>query len=247
MLSIWINSLAAVAIVSLISLVGVFALSINQSRLKRILVYLVSFSVGALLGDVFLHILPELGEEGFHLAHGVYMLLGIIVFFVLERMILWHHSHLEHTEDVHATAYLILLGDALHNFIDGMIIAASFLVSPSLGITATLVVVFHEIPQEIGDFAILIHGGWKANKALFYNFLSACTSVFGALAVLIFAKFLEPASGVLLALAGASFLYVAMTDLIPELHKERSPGKSLLQLLSLLIGVMVMAGLLFLE
>jgi zinc and cadmium transporter len=156
MLTIWLYSLISVLIVSLISLVGVFTLAIQKERLHKILFYLVSFSVGALLGDVFIHILPELAEGNDMGSIGLYLLAGIIAFFVLERFVLWHHSHTSHTEEVHSVVYLTIFGDALHNFLDGMAIAASFLVSFPLGVATTVAVIFHEIPQEIGQFAILI-------------------------------------------------------------------------------------------
>jgi zinc and cadmium transporter len=139
-----------------------------------------------------------------------------------------------------------MVGDSLHNFIDGLVIAASFIVSVPLGIAATIAVVLHEIPQEIGQFAILIHGGWTKGKALLYNFVSALTSVLGALIVLIFAKQIE-APQLLLSFAGASFIYLSMSDIIPELHKEKSPIKSFWQIISFVIGVAMMALLLKLE
>ena len=140
-----------------------------------------------------------------------------------------------------------MIGDSLHNFIDGLIIAASFLVSVPLGIAATIAVIFHEIPQEVGQFAVLIHGGWSKAKATLYNFLSALTAVLGAAVVLIFARDLQEAPSFLLAFAGASFIYVAMSDLIPELHREKSTSKALIQFIWFLIGIGFMAALLFLE
>ena len=140
-----------------------------------------------------------------------------------------------------------MVGDSLHNFIDGLVIAASFLVDINLGIAATIAVIFHEIPQEIGQFAILVHGGWSKAKALFYNFLSALTSIIGAAVVLFFAPQLEEAPSFLLIMAAASFLYIAMSDIIPELHSEKSPRKSVYQFIWLILGVAFMAALLMLE
>jgi zinc and cadmium transporter len=249
MSDVWIYSLLSVAIVSAVSLVGVITLGLNHDRLKSILFYLVSFSAGALLGDVFLHVIPELGEEsGFGVREGIYFLLGIVVFFVLERFIHWQHSHGdEHDERVHSAVYLTIFGDSLHNFIDGMVIAASFLASPTVGIASTIAVILHEIPQEIGQYAILIHGGWGKTKALWYNFLSALTSVIGAVIVLIFAKDLDGAPPFLLAFAGASFIYIALSDLVPELHKEESTKRSIVQFFCFAIGIALMAALLVLE
>lgn len=247
MLQVWLYTLVSVAGISLISLVGVFALGIRQDRLERILFYLVSFSAGALLGDVFLHILPELMGGGGALKNGAYILAGIMLFFVLERILMWHHSHSSHKEEVHSMVYLTIIGDALHNFLDGVAIAAAFLASIPIGIATATAVIFHEIPQEIGQFAILVHGGWTRAKALLYNFFSALTAIAGALLVLVFSQDSAAAPTLLLALGAASFVYVAMSDLIPELQKELHTRRAALQLLWMLAGIGVMASLLLLE
>ena len=247
MSQIWLYTLGSVALVSGMSLVGILTLGLNNDRLKSILFYLISFSAGALLGDVFIHVIPEMAEIGFGAREGIYFIIGILIFFVLERFILWHHSHDDHEEKIHSVVYLTMAGDSLHNFIDGIVIAASFLVSPVLGMASTLAVIFHEIPQEIGQYAILIHGGWSRGKALWYNFLSALTSVLGAVVVLLFAKNLEGPPVFLLAFAGASFVYIAMSDLIPELHKEVGLKRSINQFIWFIIGIGLMATLLYLE
>lgn len=247
MTQIWFNTLLSVLIVSGVSLVGIITLGLKEQFLKSILFYLVSFSAGALLGDVFIHLLPEMGAVGFGVREGVYFICGILVFFVLERFILWHHSHGNHEEKIHSVVYLTMVGDSLHNFIDGLVIAASFLVSVPLGIASTLAVIFHEIPQEIGQYAILIHGGWSKSKALWYNFLSALTSVAGAVIVLAFARHLEGAPTLLLAFSGASFIYIAMSDLIPELHQEIGVRRSIIQFIWFILGIVLMAALLWLE
>ncbi len=247
MSQIWLYSLLGVAVVSLISFIGAIGLAVNPEKLKRWLLYLVSFSAGALLGDVFLHILPELAEEGFpHLA-GVYILGGIFVFFLLERLIHWHRAHSEHSEEIHSAVYLTQAGDTLHNFIDGIIIAASFFISIPVGIATTLAVIFHEIPQEIGNFAILIHGGWSAKKALLYNFLSALASVLGAILVLLFVRGAGEIPMWLTAIAASSFIYIAMSDLIPEINKEQNRQKSALLMMAMFFGMAVMGLLLILE
>jgi zinc and cadmium transporter len=238
---------ASVLAVSLVSLVGVIALGLQEQRLRSILLYLVSFSAGALLGDVFIHLLPEMAEVGFGVKEGFYFLIGLVVFFVLEKFILWQHGHGHHDEKVHSSVYLTTIGDSLHNFIDGMIIAASFLVSPTLGIATTLAVIFHEIPQEIGQFAILLHGGWSKAKAIWYNLSSGLTSLLGAAVVVIFARDIQEAPSFLLAFAGASFIYIALSDIIPQLHKEHSKLKGAGQFIGLLIGIVLMVTLLGLE
>ncbi len=247
MLSIWTYTLVSVAVVSLISLVGIFSFAIKQERLERVLFYLISFSAGALLGDVFIHILPEIMEGETAVRIGWYVLAGIMLFFVLERMLLWHHSHSSHKEEVHSMVYLTIFGDALHNFLDGVAIAAAFLASIPIGIATAIAVVFHEIPQEIGQFAILVHGGWSRKKALLYNFFSALTAIFGALVVLLFSRSFTEAPTVLLSLGAAGFIYIAMSDLIPELQKEPNTRQSVLQLVWMLAGIGVMALLLLLE
>ncbi len=244
---VWAYTLSSVVAVSLISFLGALTLGMKQERLQGALFYLISFSAGALLGDVFIHILPEIlaGEQA--LQNSVYVLLGILLFFILERVLLWHHSHSSHNEEVHAMVHLTIVGDALHNFLDGVAIAASFLVSVPVGIATTTAIVFHEIPQEIGQFAILVHGGWSRAKALFYNFISALMAVLGALLVLLFSSRFDGAPALLLGVSAASFLYVAMSDVIPELHKETRLGKFFFQLLSMLAGIAVMGAILLLE
>lgn len=243
----WLYTLGSVLVVSLVSLIGVLALAVRPERLERMLLYLVSFSAGALLGDVFIHILPEIMEGEGAVRSGAYVLAGIILFFVLERMLRWHHSHGSHDEGVHAVVHLTILGDALHNFLDGVAIAAAFLISVPVGIATAVAVIFHEIPQEIGQFAILVHGGWSQKKALLYNFVSALTAVAGALLVLLFAHSFDEAPTVLLGLGAASFIYIAMSDLLPELQKEHRLERSALQLAWMIIGIGVMALLLLLE
>lgn len=245
MAQIYLYTLLSVFLVSLVSLVGVFTLGIKEDLLRRILHYLISFSAGALLGDVFIHVLPEISQKGFTPLVGIYFLIGIVIFFLLEKSILWYHTHddEDHEHAKNSFIWVSIIGDSLHNFTDGLVIAASFLVSIPLGIAATLAVVFHEIPHEIGHFAILIHGGWSKGKALLYNFGSALTSVLGALIVLVIARDFD-APQLLLALAGASFIYLSMSDIIPELHKERSVVKSIWQIVWFIFGVAIMALLL---
>lgn len=247
MTDIWIYTLASVAAVSLISLIGILALGIKQELLQRVLFYLVSFSAGALLGDVFIHILPELMEGESALQNGGYVLAGIMLFFVLERVLMWHHSHSSHNEEVHSMVYLTIIGDALHNFLDGVAIAAAFLASIPIGIATATAVIFHEIPQEIGQFAILVHGGWSRKKALLYNFLSALTAIAGALLGLLFSQSFTEAPALFLGIGAASFIYIAMSDLIPELQKESHMQRSVLQLIWMIAGISVMALLLLLE
>jgi len=240
--SVWFYSLISVALVSLLSFVGLVGLSIKLEGLKKFLPFLVSFAAGGLLGGVFIHLLPEMAEEGsFNSTSSAVILLGIIIFFVLEKIICWRHCHLLASDDhPHSLGIMNLIGDGLHNFTDGVIIAASFMNSFSLGTATTLAVVFHEIPQEIGDFSVLIYAGFSKTKALILNFVSALTAFLGVVIVLLigsqFNQLVEP----LIPLTAGGFIYIASADLIPELKKEEGLSKGILQLTSLLAGVLVM-------
>jgi zinc and cadmium transporter len=246
--SIWLWTIASVAVVSAASLAGAATLVLRPGRIERAQLALISFAAGALLGDAFIHLLPEISKSpaGFDLTASFCLLGGVIAFFVLEKVLHWHHAHYAHDEVIHPVAVTNLVGDALHNFVDGTIIAGSFLVSTELGIATSLAVVLHEIPQELGDFAILVRAGLKPRRALLLNLYSALTAVIGGVATLLASsvgdldRFLVPAT------AGA-FVYIASTDLLPELHKEPDARKSVVQLLGVLGGVAVMAALLALD
>jgi len=249
MASVWIYTLASVFLVSLLSFVGVLTLSLKADHLKKVLIYLVSFSAGGLFGDAFIHLLPQIAEEtGFGLNISLYILSGIAAFFILEKVLHWHHYHLPHTkEQAHPFAIMNLVGDAFHNFIDGLIIAASYLVSIPIGIATTTAVVLHEIPQEIGDFGVLLEGGFSKGKALFFNFLTAITSIFGAIVALVVSSYVENMTHFLIPFAAGGFIYVAGSDLIPELHKEVNVKRSLVQFATFVLGMLVMVALVFLE
>lgn len=238
----------SVLIISLISFVGLFTISISTERLKRIMLPLISFAAGTLLGDAFIHILPELVEaNGWDMSLSLYLILAILFFFVLEHFIRWHHYHHVGEEERHPVGMLNLIGDGVHNFMDGLIIGAAYLVDVRVGFATTLAVIFHELPQEIGDFAILLHSGFTKAKALLFNFLSALTAMIGAILAVWAGEAFDEALPVLLALTAGGFIYIATVDLIPELHKEVSIKKSLIQLISILAGVSLMFLLLALE
>lgn len=248
MIEIWFYSLLSVFLVSFISFIGLFTLSIKKETLNKILLYFVSFSVGGLLGDAFIHLLPESIELNNGLYLSFYILLGLIVSFIVEKFIQWRHCHIPTSrEHPHPLAIMNLIGDSVHNFIDGLIIGASYLTSLQVGIATTIAVILHEIPQEIGDFGVLIHGGFKIRKALFLNFVTALTAVIGTIISLIIGSFASSLTNFLLPFAIGSFIYIAGSDLIPELHKETKPIKSLIQLVMLLIGIAIMYLFLFLE
>lgn len=246
--NVWIYSLVSVLIVSLISFVGVLTLSIKADKLKKILLYMVSFSAGALFGDAFIHLLPEIiGEFGFGVNISIYVLLGIGLSFIIEKFIHWRHCHIPTSEEhIHPFALMNLFGDGVHNFIDGLIIGASYLASIPVGIATTIAVILHELPQEIGDFGVLLHGGFSKGKALFFNFVTALTAVFGAVVALLIGSFTENITIFLVPFAAGTFIYIAGSDLIPEIHKEVEVKKSLLQFIAIVLGVLVMLLLLFL-
>lgn len=248
MLNIWIYSLLSVLAVSLISLIGLFTFSLQTDKLKKILIYLISFSAGALLADAFLHLLPELVKKGFGMEIPLLILAGIVMFFSIEKFVHWQHCHMPITKDhVHSFAKMNLIGDGFHNFLDGLIIGASYLVSIPAGFATTLAVLVHEIPQEIGDFGVLLHGGYSKKKALLMNSLSASIAVIGTIVALLLSKYLGGIEKIITSIAIGGFIYIAGSDLIPELHKEYSAKKALLQLLFIIIGIALIGSLLFLE
>lgn len=249
MFDFWVYSIASIFLVSLISFVGVLTISLRIERIKKILLYLVSFSAGALLGDSFIHLIPEVVEEhGFGLNVSLYILSGIILFFVIEKLIHWRHCHdvdcASHTKPF---ALMNLIGDAVHNFTDGLIIAASYFISVPLGVATTIAVILHEIPQEIGDFGVLVHGGLSRGRALFYNFITALTAFLGLFVFFLLSSYIEGVSMFLALFAAGGFIYIAGSDLIPELHKENNTKKSFIQFLFFILGILIMATLLFLE
>ncbi len=245
---VWTYTVLSVLAISLIAFVGLFTISMKKDALNKILIYMVSFAAGALIGDAFIHLLPEVVEEvGFGLNISLYVLLGIVSMFIIEKFIHWHHCHIDSHDGLRPFAVTNLIGDGVHNFIDGVIIGASYLIAIPVGIATTIAVALHEIPQEIGDFGILLHGGFSRSKALFFNFLSAITAVVGAVVALLAASAVEGVTTFLVPLAAGHFIYIAVADLIPELHKELDWKKSLIQLIWFILGMVVMAALLLID
>lgn len=251
--SIWLYTLLSTAAVSLIALAGIITLSLKEVTLQKILLYLVSFSAGALLGDALFHILPETIEEyGFGLDISLTVTAGILVFFVLEKFVHWHHCHTvgddHHPKGKNALIVTNLMGDGLHNFVDGIFIASSYLVSPQVGIATTLAVILHEIPQEIGDFGVLIHGGIKRHKAILLNLFSGTLAMVGAVFGLTLGAAAENFLPFILPFTVGGFLYVSCTDLFPELHKWSDKiSVSLGHFIMILAGLGTMLALLGLE
>jgi zinc and cadmium transporter len=245
---VWISSLLSVLIISLVSLVGLFTLGIKVERLKKILIYFISFSAGALFGDAFFHLLPQLTKTGFTFSISFFILVGILIFLLLEKVVHWQHCHMPISKThIHPFAYMNLVGDSLHNFLDGIIIASAYIISIPAGIATSIAVLLHEIPQEIGDFGVLLHGGFSKTKALMLNFLTALIAFLGVAAVFLLNNFLANIEVILASIAVGGFIYIAGSDLIPELHKETQLKSSILQILFFILGVVIMAALLLLE
>jgi zinc and cadmium transporter len=208
---------------------------------------LVSYAIGALLGASLLEVLPEAVEVGGDIGTVAKALLGgILLFFLLEKLVLWRHCHEEvceahgthgHGHDHGRSGLMITVGDTFHNFVDGIIIAGAFLVDFRLGVVTALAIISHELPQEIGDFLILLHSGYSRTQALLINLLTGVATIFGALLGYFALKTAEGWTPVLLGVAGASMLYVALSDLIPGLHRRAEIGATLQQLVLIGLGI----------
>ena len=235
--------------VSLISFIGIFTLSLKEQVLRKYIFIFISIAVGALLGDALIHLIPEAFDNSSNkVLTSILIIAGILFFFVLEKFLHWHH-HGEDKEDshIHPVGKLVLFSDGIHNFIDGMIIGASFLVSVPVGLATTLAVILHEIPQEIGDFAVLLHSGYTKNRALWLNFLSALTAIAGAVVLFGLGEIAQLSSSLFLPIAAGGFIYIAVADLIPELQKTKELKYSILQILTVIIGILAMVALTLLE
>ena len=246
----WVLSIFSVIIISLISMIGVMTLWLKENQLKKILLYMVSFSAGALFGDAFIHLIPEAIEEsGFEVSISLFILFGVLFSFVVEKFLRWRHCHIPTSnEHPHSFAYMNLFGDAIHNLIDGLIVGGSYIVNFSVGLATTLAVIFHEIPQELGDFGVLVHGGFSKRKALWFNLLTAFTAVIGTLLALAFGSIIEGFTPLMLSFAAGNFIYIAGSDLIPELRKdEANLKKATMQIISICLGIITMMLMLVLE
>lgn len=233
---------------------------IPETHSRRILPHFVSFATGALLGAALLALLPEAFEQGGpHGARaiGLTVIIGLGVFFVIEKLVLWWHAH-SHEDDgahratsvghaghdarAHASGVLVLIGDSVHNALDGVLIAAGFLTSVPLGVVTTVAVAAHEVPHRVGDFAILVHAGFTRGKALVLNLATGLASIAGAVAAYYGLRRAIGALPYALAFAAAGFLYIAVAGLIPGLHRRADPRASALQVALMMLGVAVIAG-----
>jgi zinc and cadmium transporter len=251
-MSVILYTIISVIIVSLISVITIFPLLIKKKISSKTLLILLSISVGTLFGSVFIHFLPEAFEHGYSLKIAFYLLSGILVFFILEKLIHWHHSCKSNHDDLgHSHAYHLapinLIGDAVHNFLDGMVIAGSFVISIPLGIAATISVIFHEVPQELADFGILLYSGMSKMKALFYNFISAITAIVGAIIGLILAGKIAGFTHFIIPFAAGNFIYIAGSNLVPELHKHCKLKDTFLHIIAILFGIAIMVAITLIE
>ena len=228
--------------IALISFIGVFTLAMKEQLFNKILLILVSLSAGALMGGALLHLLPEAVKRSEGSDVFLIVLIGFILFFIMEKVLHWRHCH-EGKCDVHTFHYMNLIGDSIHNCIDGLIIAASFMVpevAVPFGITTTIAIAAHEIPQELGDFGVLIYGGFEKKKAILLNFAVSLMVVIGGIVGYFISKSVEQAVPLLLPFAAGGFLYIAATDLVPEIKKELNMKKSMATLLVFICGIVIM-------
>lgn len=233
-------ALGSSIIVSVISFIGIFTLLLKEKLLAKTLIFLVAFSAGALIGGAFLHFLPEALEDIHNTDQVfVYVIIGFIFFFILEKYFYWRHCHKEHCE-IHTFTYMNLFGDAIHNFVDGIIIGISFTINVHFGLITTLVIILHEIPQELGDFGVLVYGGFTKKRALLFNFFSATTAIIGTIAGYYFGHSVAFFSNLLLPFAAGGFIYIAACDLIPELHKQVSQKRAIISMLFFISGILLM-------
>lgn len=233
--------IASTFAIALIAFIGIFTLALKDKVLNKILLILVSLSAGALMGGAFLHLLPESLEEAEGTDYNVFLfvLIGFVLFFIIEKVLHWRHCH-NGKCDVHTFHYMNLVGDSIHNFIDGLIISAGFIASIELGITTVIAIAAHEIPQEIGDFGVLIYGGFKKKKAIVLNFAVALMIVAGGIVGYLISRNVEKAVVFLLPFAAGGFIYIAATDLIPEIKKELDIRKSMATMLVFICGILIM-------
>lgn len=247
--------LIATLAVSLVSFVSIVTFVASKSVIDRLLMLLVALSGGALMGGAFLHLLPESVEEAERADVSLvvifaYALVGFCLFLLTEQFLNWHHHHhlhQDHAEDhkidqKHPVSYLILFGDGVHNLIDGLTIAASFMVSTEIGVISTLAVALHEIPQEFGDFGVLVYSGYSRSKALIFNFLSGLTAIAGGIIGYVIADWTDSAILFLLPLAAGGFIYIAASDLVPEIKHGEKGRKMFVRFTVFLLGIGLMAA-----
>ncbi|MAZ30192.1 ZIP family metal transporter [bacterium] len=239
--------------VSLISLIGIFTVKLDQAKLRYFTFLSIGLAGGAMFGNAFIHLIPEAIEILEANLAAFFVLLGILAFFILEKFLHWHHhDHFDQAEHDHSDmhhkplGYLVLTSDVLHNFIDGIAIGAAFLISVEAGIAVTIAIALHEIPQELSDFGLLIHSGFSRGQALLTNFASSLTALLGVLVVFAIGENELLVAGTS-AVAAGMFVYIAGSDLVPQLHKTSSRSGSATQLFMMVIGMTAMFALVLIE
>lgn len=245
----YLYAITSVVAVSLVSLIGVVTISMTGRRLQSILFVLVSLAAGAMFGDAFIHLLPESFEKSNAKTEvSMLVLAGIFIFFILEKILRWRHEHtFEANNSVHPIGYMNLFADGLHNLIDGVLIGASYLAGVQVGVATTVAVILHEIPQEIGDIGVLLHAGFSKKRAVIFNLLSASLAIVGALVALLASSNIAGFTDLILPVAAGAFIYIAGSDLLPELQKEIGFYKSIVQLCAMAAGSGLMMLLTLLE
>ena len=231
----------SVIAVSLLSLVGIIFLFFSPVKIARVNIYLVSLAAGSLLGNSIFHLFPESVEKfGSFDKAGIFLLFGILLFFVMEKILNWRHEH--HPDHIHPVGKMSLIADGVHNFFDGILIASAYLVNPTLGISTTLAVMFHEIPQELGEFGVLLNAKYTKKRALLLNFISALTAVIGAALAISIQNNIESFSGYAIAILSGAFIYIAVADLLPELHHQpkQKISRSVFELGAIIFGITIM-------
>ncbi|MBS3107782.1 ZIP family metal transporter [Candidatus Woesearchaeota archaeon] len=241
--TIWLIILSTI-IISLTSFVGIITLVLKRNLTERVIYFLVALSAGTLLGGAFIHLIPESLEIG-NIAFG-YVILGFIIFFFIEKVLHWRHCHKGHCA-VHEFASMTLIGDSIHNFIDGLALAAAFVIDFRLGWITTIAIASHEIPQELGDFGVLIHGGFSKARALFMNFIVAATAILGGVVGYFMNNLIESFTPILLAITAGGFIYISASDLIPELRNKATDWKMLINFFIFVMGIFLMYVLSYLE
>jgi zinc and cadmium transporter len=225
-------------VVSLLAWAGLLVLVFKEEIIKKILTPLVAFAAGALLAGAMLHLIPEALElAGINTTIFLFILGGFSGFFILEQFIHWHHCHKAPSEHKTPVTYLVLIADTIHNFIDGIAIGSAFVADIKLGLVTWFAVAAHEIPQELGDFGILIHGGWQKKQALLFNFYSALAALLGGLVAYYLASTINVVY--LLAFAAGSFIYIACSDLIPEIKHREDLKENIIHFFSFLFGIVL--------
>ncbi|HLC96278.1 MAG TPA: ZIP family metal transporter [Candidatus Nanoarchaeia archaeon] len=239
-------TLLSVVIVSLLSVVVALPFLMKKKLSQHTLLILLSMSVGVLLSTVFLDFMPEIVEHGYSIAVGTNILLGFLIFFLLEKFVHWHHHSKQEKDDVHGHAYHLaavnLIGDGIHNFLDGMVIAGSYAVNIVLGLAATISVIFHELPQELADMGVLLYSGLSRSKSLIFNFISAITAIIGALVGIVLASSVEGFVDFVVPFSAGAFLYISASNVLPQLHRHYDLKESLVHIAAIVFGILIIVA-----